>query len=161
MFIKVANSTDLCRHRKLHFVVGCLRCNFVVSHVNAMSEKQTLPSANNFNNQKNYYEGYELLQSCRYFYLARLSHSGRSVLVSDCLILCFPSYFVSAFMPYLRLCAIAYVPIQGYLFEKNSLANKKYTYREIGTIYCWQTASTTQFFSGVKAYVAQSNPSHF
>ena len=161
MFIKVANSTDLCRHRKLHFVVGCLRCNFVVSHVNAMSEKQTVLSANNFNNEKNYYDGYELLQSSTYFYLVRLLHSGRFVLVYDCLILCFLSYFVSAFMPYLRLYAIAYVPIQEYLLEKNSLANKIYTYRKIGTFYCCQTASTTQFFSGVKVYVAQSNPSHF
>ena len=147
--------TQGCRNRKLHFVVGCLRCNLIVSYVNAMSEKQTVLSANNFNNEKNYYDGYELLQSSTYFYLVRLLHSGRFVLVYDCLILCFLSYFVSAFMSYLRMCAIANVPIQGYLFEKNSWANKIYTYREIGTIYCWQTASN------VKAYVAQSKLSHF
>ena len=115
-----------------------------------MSEKQTVLSANNFNNEKNYYDGYELLQSSTYFYLVRLLHSGRFVLVYDCLILCFLSYFVSVFMPYLRLYAIAYVPIQEYLLEKNSLPNKIYTYRKIGTFYCWQTASTTQFFSDVK-----------
>ena len=59
---------------------GFLRCNFIVFHVKAISEKITLPSANKFNNQKSYYDGYEVLQSCRHFYLARLSHSGSSVL---------------------------------------------------------------------------------
>ena len=51
-----------------------------------------------------------------------------------------------------------YLPNYGYLFEKTSSANKKYTYRKIDTHYCGQTASTTP--SGVKAYVAQSNPLH-
>ena len=51
-----------------------------------------------------------------------------------------------------------YLPNYGYLFEKTSSANKKYTYRKIDTHYCGQTAFTTP--SGVKAYVAQSNPLH-
>ena len=56
-------------------------------------------------------------------------------------------------------CVRTYLPNYGYLSEKTSSANKKYTYRKIDTHYCGQTASTTP--SGVKAYVAQSNPLHF
>ena len=36
VFIKVANSTDLCRHRMLHLAIGCLQCNFVVSYANVI-----------------------------------------------------------------------------------------------------------------------------
>ena len=56
------------------------------------------------------------------------------MLVSECLILCSPLYPVYVFVPYLRLCTIAYVPTYGDLFEKNSFANKKYSYREIDTV---------------------------
>ena len=89
VFFEVANSTDLCRHRILHFAVGCYWCISVVSHVNANSQKHTyqVPTSSI---KKRYCDGYELLQSCRYFYLARLSHFGRSVLVSECLIICSP-----------------------------------------------------------------------
>ena len=79
--------------------------------------------------------------------------------MSESLFPCFLLYSVYAFVPYLRLCANAYVPTYGYLFEKKSSANKKYTQREIDTHYCRQTPSTTP--SWVKAYVAQSNPLHF
>ena len=79
--------------------------------------------------------------------------------LSDSLFLCFPLFSVHSFVPYLRLCANAYVPNYGYLFEENTSENKKYIYWEIDTHYYKQTACTTPF--GVKAYASQSNPLHF
>ena len=97
------------------------------------------------------------------FILARLSHSRRSVLNSVWM-----SNPLFSFVFCLRVravCTCVCVWLRTYLptgiFLRKARWNKKCTYREIDTDHQRQTASTTPTFSGVKSYVAQSNPLHF
>ena len=94
--------------------------------------------------------------------LARLSHSWRSVLTSAWLYNPLFS-FIFCYTRSWRTCD--YVRLRTYLptgiFLRKTRLNKKCTYKEIDTDYHKQTASTIPTFSGVKAYVTQSNMLHF